>query len=126
MKGQYEGRQPGATDGGERVLVWATVLKTHDVSNLVVSCCGELFTPSAEAMSAAEPTSEELRQATTNMVAWERKDAERVREETAAAKAEADARERVAAAADAGGMIDRVKAAVVSALTSGAKGAQAP
>lgn len=119
MKGIYAGREPGATEGGEVVLLKATIVKAHDASNHIVSCAGETFNPSAQGLSAAEPTADELRAAIARMVAWERQEDARLRSEESKAKAVVEEREKKEAALEAGGVIDRVKAAVVSALTGG-------
>lgn len=96
MKGEYQGREAGAREGGERVLLWATVVKTVDRSNHVVHCAGEIFRPSAQAMSDAEPTAAQLRQAATEMAMWERREAERLEaEEKAQTEGEGEAEARV-------------------------------
>ena len=71
MKGEYYGRAPGAAQG-ERVLLWAEVVKTGDLSNHLVHCAGEIFTPSAQGLNEAEPTAADLKMALRRMEEWER------------------------------------------------------
>ena len=132
MKGHYAGREPGASEGGERVLLWAEVVKAHDASNHVVHCAGETFTPSAQGLNAAEPTVAELKEAIDQKARWERQEASRLRDEAAKAQAAAEERDKqtaeaaALAALEARGVMTRIKNAVVSALVGGSQGPEAP
>ncbi|TAL11914.1 MAG: hypothetical protein EPO00_02735 [Chloroflexota bacterium] len=122
MKGKYEGRPPGAEEGGEVVLLKATVIKTHDASNHVVKCAGETFTPSAQGMSDAEPTAAELFAAATKMQAWEKAEAKRQAAEEEKQREEQEDREQAAAEANeritipVKGFTEQLKDAIITAL----------
>src|SRR5437588_4847392 len=68
MKGTYSGSEAAP----ERVLAWVEVVKTHDRSNQVVQVGGQRFTISADALNAAEPSGDELKDWTTRIVQWEK------------------------------------------------------
>ena len=137
MKGMYEGRQPGATEGGERLLLWATVVKTDDLSNHLVQCAGETFTPSALALSTAEPSAGELKEAAGRMADWERHEVARLKALDAQTLALNEEQTRIVneAAAletlEASGVMKRLAKAVANALnpprdSAGGKRVEAP